>query len=431
MALSARADLLLTGARDGLLQLWTLEDQAAPRTLGRPQASRALEAPLPQAQARLRKNQKATQPLLTLGAWLAFRGAWAAAIEVFEAARRGGAQPPGLLLGRCYAERGQARAALKAWEGQPASLEMGLRRQALQNLEERQGSRIGRSSEPAQRLLLAPDARLALSSSGQGDLSLWEVETGLPRGRLAGHRREVLALAFSHQGAHIASGSKGGSIRLWEVETLKERKLLRGHKGPVEALAFLPTGERLLSVSRDRTLRLWDLLEGTLLQTWEQDVPLSCLALSPDGLLALTGSRRADGTLTLWNLERGEAIRAWRGHEAALAHLTFGLQGERAFSADTKGLVKEWDLSSGEASSSFRAHEGEVLGIAPGGALFASRRWRDPALQVWDLRRGQRLRTWEDVPGVSALTFAADLSLILSAERGGDLVQRALPQGSR
>jgi hypothetical protein len=68
----------------------------------------------------------------------------------------------------------------------------------------------------------------------------------------------VYALAFSPDGARLASGSNDTSIRLWDVASGEPADVLRGHSDYVFSLAFLPDGSALVSGSGDSTVRVWD-----------------------------------------------------------------------------------------------------------------------------------------------------------------------------
>jgi hypothetical protein len=63
--------------------------------------------------------------------------------------------------------------------------------------------------------------------------------------RLSGHHGFVWSLAFSRDGATLASGSGDGTVRLWDTAPLKTRYQARR-----EAAALRPEAERLVE-------RLW------------------------------------------------------------------------------------------------------------------------------------------------------------------------------
>ena len=70
---------------------------------------------------------------------------------------------------------------------------------------------------------LSPDGRYALSG-GEDDqtVKLWEVSTGREIRTLKGHASSVRSVAFSPDGRHIFSGSVNGDMRIWNLDTGNE-----------------------------------------------------------------------------------------------------------------------------------------------------------------------------------------------------------------
>ncbi len=97
----------------------------------------------------------------------------------------------------------------------------------------------------------APNGRLLATGSKDHSIRLWDVDTGKPIARLAGHQDRVTGLAFTPDGKTLASGSWDRSVRLWSVAVAEEVALLEGHAGKVQALAFAPDGQVLASGSHN------------------------------------------------------------------------------------------------------------------------------------------------------------------------------------
>jgi len=101
-------------------------------------------------------------------------------------------------------------------------------------------------------LLLGAVIGLAVGLSGnpQGQLSITAT--------LAGHSDSVNSVAFSPDGATVASGSGDTTVRLWDAASGALTATLEGHSSIVHSVAFSPDGATVASGSWDKTVRLWD-----------------------------------------------------------------------------------------------------------------------------------------------------------------------------
>jgi hypothetical protein len=73
---------------------------------------------------------------------------------------------------------------------------------------------------------------------------------------------------------------------------------------------------------------------------------IGCVAFSPDGRRALTGSR--DGKLRLWDVDSGSLLRTLVGHTEYVRAIAFLPDGQGAISGSLDNTLRQWDLESGK-----------------------------------------------------------------------------------
>jgi WD40 repeat protein len=112
-------------------------------------------------------------------------------------------------------------------------------------------------------------------------------------------------LAFSPNGARLASASVDGSVALWNVATGNRAGELRGgHRDGCICVAFSPDGALLAAAGAEfdkkaKPVRLWTMPGGSMLGTLDVAAggSVTDVAFSPtEPLLATAGG----GTLRLW-----------------------------------------------------------------------------------------------------------------------------------
>lgn len=86
----------------------------------------------------------------------------------------------------------------------------------------------------------------------------------------------VTAVAFSPDGKRLAVGTEG-EVRIYEAETGKRLHVLSDHRGPVYAVAWKPDGSILATGGFDGRVRLFNATEGKLIRDFSP-VPLQKIA---------------------------------------------------------------------------------------------------------------------------------------------------------
>jgi len=112
------------------------------------------------------------------------------------------------------------------------------------------------------RVCFSPDGKLLAVAAGPQvmlyDTTNWQ-ETAVLQDSPEGEPREtaVTSIAFSPDGAVLASGSRRKTVKLWDVSTHEQLAVLEGNPGPINVVTFSPDGELLASGDNEGTIKLW------------------------------------------------------------------------------------------------------------------------------------------------------------------------------
>ncbi len=180
-------------------------------------------------------------------------------------------------------------------------------------------------SGPVTKLAWSPDGALLASSSGGFQtkdfvVRIWKRDGSLEND-LSGQTQPVTDLAWSTDGKTLASSSLDGSVRLWSRDG-SLRQVLKGEAGHVFAVAWSPDGRTLATGSivtfTNPTVQLWN-PAGQIIKTLSTAFSggkFYNLAWSPDGRYLLGGATdyklwRADGEQAFWLRSCEHCTPAW------------------------------------------------------------------------------------------------------------------------
>ena len=232
-------------------------------------------------------------------------------------------------------------------------------------------------------LAFSPDgARLATGYSNKR-VQLWGAASGQS---LLGirHGSAVEAVAFSPDGTRLATCG-GDSVRIWDVANGKQ--LLKIDHRHVRALAFSPDGARLASGGTD--IRIWDAASGEQLLKIE-DYFIVTMAFSPDGAQLATGiwnlkqgAERDCYGAKIWNSATGKQLLKVR-HDTNVRSVAFGPAGVWLATGGDDNTARVWDAASGKQLSEFR-HDKRVNSVAfsPDFAWLAT--GGDDSARIWPI----------------------------------------------
>jgi WD40 repeat protein len=195
----------------------------------------------------------------------------------------------------------------------------------------------------------------------------------------------------------------------------------------VSCLTFHPDGKTLVYGSGP-DLKVWDIaarkVVGTFPPLGRKNILVLGLRFSRDGrrLITLGG----DGWLRLWDVPTRRRLRSFRGRLTDFWRAAFSPDGKRLAISNAVGRAGLWDLEPLTKLPALDKFEGTAgpLAFSPDGKILALalRGAGQPAVRLWDMVRGQALRTLP-TPGdtVRGIDFTSD---------GKKLVTNHVPEGA-
>jgi WD40 repeat protein len=162
-------------------------------------------------------------------------------------------------------------------------------------------------TSPLESVALSPDGHWLAAGTCQspgtdtcaaGEVLLWRLADSKLAQDLKGHTDRVSALAFSGDGAMLASGAADGSVILWRVgDDAPVRRFT--HSAPIGALLFNAYGTALIAAANP--VAIWRMTDGAPLGDAGLTSDVLQIGLSPDG--TLLAAVTADNRLLLWKLQ--------------------------------------------------------------------------------------------------------------------------------
>ncbi|KAL3835567.1 hypothetical protein ACJIZ3_010303 [Penstemon smallii] len=277
-------------------------------------------------------------------------------------------------------------------------------------------------------LSFSPDGQLLASGGLDGVVKVWDIATGDLRCTLEGPTHETEDIkgvppgGFQwvrwHPEGHfiLAGGSKDSSVWMWNVDRPSFPYVFTGHANRVTCADFTPDGRKICSGSEDATMKIWNPrtsenihvvidhesskrtssyhneTEGS--NNIEKPKGVTCMAITSDSSLALTGSR--DGSVHLVNILTGKVVTSFREHSESVECVVFEASSRRdkwrAATVGMDGKLIIWDSQYPYPWHICNHEDGitSLLWLAMGNIATGS---LDGKVRLWNSRSGECVRT--------------------------------------
>ncbi len=297
-------------------------------------------------------------------------------------------------------------------------------------------------------VVMSPNGKMIVSGGDcdddkcHGNLTLWDVLTGVKITNLDGHFENVNTVAISSDGKILVSGSDDKTIKVWNLQTNRLIYTLTGHTDVIHSLAISADNKTLVSASDDKSIKVWDLTRGKLIRTlighkyWVRAVDISrdsvtvasgsfdksiklwninqeaprqtlmtgsqtviAVAFSPDGKILASSSRdrlsadRKYRSIKLWNLQTLKEIRTLMVEDNSVNTIAFSPDGKILASAGRNlsgeksyHTIKLWNVATGEEMTTLTGHSNSVTSLAfSADGKFLVSGGEDNLIKIWQV----------------------------------------------
>ena len=181
-----------------------------------------------------------------------------------------------------------------------------------------------------------------LSAARDGEVSIWDVETGNKALKLkGGHSKSVNSVACNTNDQLIVTASDDCLVILWNKEGVLLEKF-NDHTNSVRSVSFHPQdSDSFVTASWDCTVRTWN--KRGLQKTFEGHKDwVNHAQYHPNGKLIVSGSH--DRSFIIWDASTAQKLNQYFVHQNWIQHVSFNHDGSQLLTSCYDSTIKCFEI---------------------------------------------------------------------------------------
>jgi len=207
------------------------------------------------------------------------------------------------------------------------------------------------------------------------------------------HSGKINHLAFSPDGAILATSSEDRTVKLWNVANGNELQTLSEFYSDVGTILFSSDGSRLAAVY-SLSIQIWDVstIPARNLVTVDARRGIEDLVFSPDGLQLAVG--QSNNFVVVFDSTSGEILFSVQPESNLVKSVDYSPDGSWLVAAGEGDSITFWDAKTGTLSHSLKTSPGSIGSIvfSPDGLEIAGTEY-DQTTKIWNVALGQEVAT--------------------------------------
>jgi WD40 repeat protein len=291
----------------------------------------------------------------------------------------------------------------------------------------------GRHRAAVNEARFTPNGRTLVTAGEDGDVILWDVRQAAAAETLSGHARSAFSPQIADDGKTLYTASLDGTVLIWDLVGRRRlgQRFTAGAGNARPRYALSSDGRLLAHGQADGAISLVDMRTLTLRGAFpvvsgsgvEGPSGVEGIAFVPGSHLLVVGGTY--GSLALVDADRGQVVKQLLGHPAQFRFRgrvtdnsiwTPGMSADGGLlaTASKDGMIRFWSLPDGRARGApLRFPYGAAdAQLSPNGRWLSvvalNRAVVQDRLEIWDVRRRQRVRTLRPAGGAGFGRFSPD-----------------------